>query len=67
MNIRLEGKEMTHGNRFEHLGGTVTGDGKSEAEVRRIHVGVDTWMRVKGVMADRKISRILKGKILVLG
>ena len=42
MNIRFEGKEIRQGDRFEYLRGTVTGDGKSEAEVqRRIQVGVN--------------------------
>ena len=34
-NIRLEGMEIKQGNRFEYLGETVIGDGKSEAEVQR--------------------------------
>ena len=56
MNSRLDGKEIRQGNRFEYLGGTVTGDGQSEAEVgRRIQVGANAWRRVEGVMADRKI------------
>ena len=43
----------------------MTRDGKSEAEVRRsIQVGVNAWRRMEGVMADRKISRKLKGKVL---
>ena len=38
----FEGKEIRQGNRFEYLGGTVTGDDKSEAEVwRRIQVGAN--------------------------
>ena len=66
MNIRLEGKEIRQGNRFEYLE-TVTRDGKSEAEVqRRIQVGVNVLRRVEGVMADRKISRKLKGNVLML-
>ena len=43
----------------------MTGDGKSEAEVRRrIQVGANAW-RVERVTADRKISRKLKGKVLM--
>ena len=43
----------------------MTRDGKSEAEVRwRIQVGANVW-RVEGVMTDRKISRKLKGKVLM--
>ena len=67
MNIRLEGKEIRQGNRFEYLEGTVTWDGKSETEVqRRIQVGVNAWRSVEGVMEDRKISRKLKGKVVML-
>ena len=66
MNIRLEGKETRQGNGFEYLGGTVTGDGKYEAEVpRRVQVGANAWRRVEWVMADRKISRKVKGKVLM--
>ena len=36
MDIRLERKEIRRGNRFEYLGEPVTGDGSSEAEVRRM-------------------------------
>jgi len=54
MNIRLEGRGIRQGNRFEDLGRTVTRDGKSEAEVRRrIQVGVNACSRVEGVMVDR--------------
>ena len=31
---------------------------------RRIQVGAYPWIRVEGLMADRKISRKLKGKVL---
>ena len=55
MTIRLEGKEIRLGNRFEYLGRTVTGDGELEAEVwRRIRVSANVWRRVEEVMADRK-------------
>ena len=42
------------------------GDGTSEADVRRrIQVGVNASRMVEGVVADRKISRKLKGKVLI--
>ena len=64
--IRLEGKEIRHGNRFEYLGGIMTGDSRLEAEVqRRIQVGVIVWRRVEGLMAGKQISHELKGKVLV--
>ena len=44
----------------------MTSDGKSEAQVRKtIQVGVNVWRMVEGVMADRKISRMLKRKVVV--
>ena len=67
MNIRLEGNLNRQENRFEYLGGTVTRDGKSEAEVwRRIQVGANAWRRVEGGMADKIISRKLKRMVLML-
>ena len=67
MNIRLEGKAIRQGNRFEYLGGTVVGDGRSGAEMlRRIQVGTNAWRRVEGLIADRKILRKLKGKVWCL-
>ena len=67
MKIRFEGKEIRQGNRFEYLGGTVTEDAKSKARMRRrrIQVGSNAWKRVERVMAERKISRKLKGKDLM--
>ena len=32
---------------------------------KRNHVGVNVWMRLEGVMADRKMSRKLKGEVLM--
>ena len=44
----------------------MSGDGNSEAEVqRRVQVVANAWRRVQGVMADRKVSRKLTGKILM--
>ena len=41
------------------------GDGKTEGEVRgRVHAGANTWRAVEGVMADRRISKRLKGKVV---
>ena len=48
-----------------YLGGEVCGDGKTEREVRRrVQAGAIAWKAVEGVMADRRISKILKGKVM---
>ena len=40
-------------------------DGKTEREVcRRVHAGVNARRAVEGVMADRRISKRLKGKLM---
>ena len=41
------------------------GDGKTEREVRRrVQVGANARIAVEGVMADRRISKRLKGKVM---
>ena len=50
---------------FVYLGGMVTEDGHSVAEVRRrTQAGANAWRKVEGVMLDRNISKKLKGKVL---
>ena len=40
-------------------------DGKTEREVRRrAQAGAKAWRAVEGVMADRRISKRLKGKVV---
>ena len=41
------------------------GDGKPEREVRRrVQAEANAWIVVEGVMADRRISKRLKGKVM---
>ena len=49
-----------------YLGRALCGDGKTEKDVglrRRAQAGANTWRAVEGVMADRRISKRLKGKV----
>ena len=65
LNIRLGGKEIKQVDGFVYLGGMVTENGHSAAEVRRrTQAGANAWRKVEGVMLDRKISKKLKGKVL---
>ena len=65
LNIRLDGKEIKQVDGFVYLGGMVTEDGHSAAEVRRrTQAGANAWRKVEGVMLDRNISKKLKGKVL---
>ena len=51
-----------------YLGGAVCGDGKTEREVRpRVQAGVNAWRADEGMMADRRISKIVKGKVMSNG
>ena len=66
LNIRLDGKEIKQVDGFVYLGGMVTEDGHSEAEVRRrTQAEANVWRKVEGVMLDRNISKKLKGKVLI--
>ena len=41
------------------------GDGKTEIGVcRKVHAEANAWRAVEGVVADRRISKILKGKVM---
>ena len=65
LDIELEGKKVTQGDCFVYLGGAVCGDGKTERGVRRrVQAVANAWRAVEGVMADRRISKILKGKVM---
>ena len=65
LDIELEGKKLTQRDSFVYLGGAVWGDGKTEREVRqRTQAGANVWRAVEGVMADRRISKRLKGKVM---
>ena len=58
LNIRLDGKEIKQVDGFVYLGGMVTEDGHSAAEVRRrTQAGAYAWRKVEGVMLDRKNSK----------
>ena len=65
LNIELDGKEIKQAVGFVYLGGMVTEDGHSEAEVRRrIQAGANAWRKVEGIMLDITISKKLKGTVL---
>ena len=55
--IELDGKKLTQGASFVYLGGAVCCDGKTGRQVR------NAWRAVEGVMADRRISKRLKGNV----
>ena len=63
LNIRLDGKEIKQVDGFVYLGGMVTEDGHSEAEVR-LRTQANAWRKVEGVMLNRQISKKLKGKVM---
>ena len=66
LDIEREGKKLTQRDSFVYLEGAVCGDGKTEREVRRrVQAGANAWRAVEGVMADRRISKRLKGKVML--
>ena len=65
LDIELAGKKLTQGDSFVYLEGAVCGDGKTEREARRrVQAGANAWRAVEGVMADRRISKRQKGKVV---
>ena len=65
LDIELGGNILNQRDSFVYLGGAVCGDGKTDREVRRrVQAGANAWRPVEGVMADRRISKRLKGKVM---
>ena len=65
LNIRLDGKEIKQVDGFVYLGGMITEDGHSAADVRRrTKAGANAWRKAEGFMLDRNLSKKLKGKVL---
>ena len=65
LDIELEGKTLTQRDMFVYLGGTMCGDGKTEGEVRRrAQAEANAWRAVEWVVADRRISKRLNGKVV---
>ena len=65
LGISLADKCIKQKDGFVYLGGLISGDGRSDGVVRkRIQSGALAWRNVEGVMADRHISKRLKGKVL---
>ncbi len=71
LGIELEGKKLTQGNSFVYteLRGRVRrredGGGERQRDVRRrAQAGANAWIAVEEVMADRRISKILKSKVV---
>ena len=61
----MDGKEIKQVDGFVYLGGMVTEDGHSAAEVqRRTQAGANAWRKVERVMLGRTISKKLKGKVI---
>ena len=64
LDIDLEDKKLTQGDSFVYLGGGSVRRRENEKEVRRrVHDGAKAWRAGEGVMADRRISKRLKGKV----
>ena len=59
LDSELEGKKLTQGDSFVYLGGAACGDGKTEIEA-----GANAWTIVEGVMANWRISKRLRGKVM---
>ena len=65
LEVRMDGQLLKQVEHFVYLGGAIQRNGDAETEVRRrIQAGANAWRRVEGVMADRRISKKLKGKVL---
>ena len=65
LHVVVDGKSINQVNSFVYLGGTVCEDGGRSKEIQRtVQAGAAAWRRVEGIMWDRKLNKLLKGKVL---
>ena len=63
LDIEMEGKKLTQEDSFVYL--WEGGRQKTERELRRrAQARANAWRAVEGVMADRRISKGVKGKVM---
>ena len=61
--IQLKG-EAKRVRTFTYLGSTLAEDGELDADVtHRVQSGWKNWMRVSGVLCDRRMNVKIKGKV----
>ena len=64
LQLKLQGEKLKRAKNFKYLGSTNSSDGRCEEEVkRRIQAGWMNWKKVSGVLCDRKLSAMVKGKM----
>ena len=70
LGIELEGKKLTQGDSFVYMGGQCVDmerrrEREREREVhRRVQAGANAWRAVEWVKAYRRISKIIKAKVM---
>ncbi|XP_075080593.1 uncharacterized protein LOC142166076 [Nicotiana tabacum] len=61
--VRLGSQVISKRDSFKHLGSVIQGDGEIDEDVtHRIGAGWMKWRLASGVLCDKKVSPILKGK-----
>ena len=62
--IKMQGENLERVNTFKYLGATLTENGDLDAQMtHRIQSGWKHWKRISGILCDRRISLIVKGKV----
>ena len=64
--VRLDGQEIPMSSHFNYLGSIIQKDGEIDSDVNhRIQTGWLKWRSATGVLCDRNIPLLLKGKLLL--
>ena len=62
--IQLQGEPLKILKTFKYMGSTLAEDVELDAEVtHRVQSGLKNWMRVYGVLCDRRMNTKIKGKV----
>ena len=62
--MKMEGFKVTKVKEFKYLGSTVHSNGECRSEVKkRVQAGWNSWRRMIGVLCDKRITEMMKGKV----
>ena len=62
--VNMQGEEVTKVEDFKYLGSTVQSNRECGREVKkRVQAGWNGWRRMSGVVCDRRVPAIVKGKV----
>ena len=64
--VKMQGQKLKKVQEFKYLGSTIQRDRGSNKEIaNRIQAKWNAWLRITGILCDRKVQDKLKGRLFM--